>query len=138
MSKPSIPRLIFVDTSALYALADKDDSNNLTALLIKERLIQERIKVITTNILVIESHGLILSRLGHQKARDWLGNLPVPVIRITEDDERRGRAIIQQYQDKDFSLADAISFAIMERLGVRQAFAFDEHFRQYGFTILTE
>lgn len=131
-------KLIFMDSSALYALADKDDSNNPAAHLIKERLIRERLRVITINILVIECHALILSRPGHQKARDWLVNLPLPVIRITEDDEKRGKAIIQQYHDKDFSLADAISFAIMERLGLRHAFTFDDHFRRYGFTVLTE
>ena len=41
------------------------------------------------------------------------------------------------YRDKDFSYCDAISFAVMERLGITEVIAFDEHFRQYGkFTTL--
>jgi predicted nucleic acid-binding protein len=59
------------------------------------------------------------------------------VIRTEEADEQRARASIEHYQDKEFSYCDAVSFAIMERLDIREAIAFDDHFRQYGqFTIL--
>ena len=33
-------------------------------------------------------------------------------------------------------MVDAISFVIMERMGITQAFAFDKHFAQYGFDVL--
>lgn len=39
-------------------------------------------------------------------------------------------------RDKHRYLADAISFAVLERLGLGQAFAFDDHFLQYGFRVL--
>lgn len=125
-----------IDTSAFYALADRGDVNNAAAHRIRARLAAERVQIFTTNIIVIESHALILSRLGPQKARDWLRSLPVPVVRASEEDEERGKAIVLQYQDKDFSLADAISFAVMEKLGLDRAFAFDDHFLQYGFRVL--
>ena len=49
----------------------------------------------------------------------------------------RAREIIRQYEDKSFSLTDATSFAVMERLRISYAFTFDRNFAQYGFTILT-
>jgi predicted nucleic acid-binding protein len=39
--------------------------------------------------------------------------------------------------DKDFTLTDATSFAVMERLGITYAFTFDHPFTQYGFIALT-
>jgi len=59
------------------------------------------------------------------------------IIRARSADERRALVILEQYKDKDFSLCDAISFAVMERLRISYTFAFDRHFAQYGFTILT-
>jgi len=41
------------------------------------------------------------------------------------------------HTDKSYSLCDALSFVVMERLGVTEAISFDRHFREYGrFTIL--
>jgi hypothetical protein len=34
--------------------------------------------------------------------------------------------------DKTYSLCDALSFAVMERLKISRAASFDAHFRQYG------
>ena len=51
-------------------------------------------------------------------------------------DEKRAKEIIARYKDKTFSYTDATSFALMERLGLEAAFAFDAHFRQYGFSLL--
>jgi len=36
------------------------------------------------------------------------------------------------FADKDFSYTDATSFALAESLELEQAFAVDDHFRQYG------
>jgi predicted nucleic acid-binding protein len=59
------------------------------------------------------------------------------VVRVRAADETRAQQIIFQYTDKDFSFADAISFAVMERLDIGLVFTFDQHFAQYGFTVLT-
>jgi predicted nucleic acid-binding protein len=56
---------------------------------------------------------------------------------VTRDDEQSAIAILREHQDKMYSLCDALSFVIMERLDITEAIAFDRHFREYGaFTIL--
>jgi predicted nucleic acid-binding protein len=66
----------------------------------------------------------------------WQGSLMnnplIALHRINADDEDRAWQILKSYTDKDFSYTDATSFAIMERLGFKTVFAFDEHFDQYG------
>jgi len=58
------------------------------------------------------------------------------IERVGPEDEQRARQIIYQYDDKNFSLTDAASFAVMERLRIATAFTFDHNFAQYGFQLL--
>jgi predicted nucleic acid-binding protein len=125
-----------VDTSAVYALLDRDDANHRKAVAILRSLPRRGITPCLTNFLVAESHALILSRLGAQVARDWVLKQIWPIEPITAADEIKAREIIRSYRDKSFSYTDATSFAIMERLGIRDALAFDTHFRQYGLNLL--
>ena len=41
--------------------------------------------------------------------------------------------IFERYDDKDFSFTDCVSFVVMQENGIKEAFAFDEHFNQMGF-----
>jgi predicted nucleic acid-binding protein len=131
---------VFVDTSGFYAALNRRDAHHRDAARLLEQARREHWFLFTTNFVLAESHALVLARLGRTRAWDFLQAAvtgSTNVIRAAEEDEQRARAIIEQYQDKDFSYCDAVSFAVMERLDMQEAIAFDDHFRQYGaFTIL--
>jgi predicted nucleic acid-binding protein len=81
---------------------------------------------------------MALTRLGRSAAARVLDDIEnsTTIIRVSATDERRARDIIRQYDDKDFSLTDAMSFAVMERLRIPVAFTFDRDFTQYGLPVL--
>ena len=143
MPLPLLPlreRRVFVDSSAYLALLDADDEHHSQATEILQELAQARYRQFTTNVLLIESHALILSVLGRRRAAQFLKDMEesnTVVMRARASDEERAKQILFQYTDKDFSFADAISFAVMERLGIRLAFTFDRDFAQYGFAVLS-
>ncbi len=94
----------------------------------------------TTNFVIAECHALVLKRLGQFPATEFLRAVTqgdTHVVRVAVEDEEAGLSIIFRYNDKAFSLVDAISFAVMERLGLRTAFSFDRNFAQYGFDLAT-
>ena len=127
---------VLVDTSAIFALLDRSDVRHSPAQDVLGDLKRRRIGPLITNFIVAESHALLLNRIGASVARRWLFQNVWPIERIGEDDESRAKAILRQYTDKTFSYTDATSFAVMERLGLKAAFAFDPHFRQYGFQVI--
>ena len=133
-------RRVFVDSSVYLALLDTDDEHHREATQLLHQLAEARYRQFTTNVLLIESHALILSVLGRAQAAQFLTDMQeskTVIIRVRASDEERAKQILFQYDDKDFSFADAISFAVMERLAIRLAFTFDRDFAQYGFTVLT-
>jgi predicted nucleic acid-binding protein len=127
---------VFIDTGAVYALIDGDDANHRAARRTLKTLKKRRLEPCLTNFVVAESHALLVARLDAALARRWLLGNVWRVERVNEEDESRARAIIAQYADKRFTYTDATSFAVMERLGLKTAFAFDAHFRQYGFQVI--
>jgi uncharacterized protein len=133
------PRRVFVDTSALIALASSSDSLHLRARSVERSLRSAHAELFCTNYIVAEAHGLAVGRVGRNRALVLLRALDsasFTVVEATEEDEAAARQVIEKYSDKAFSLVDAISFVVMEEIGVTTAFSFDDHFRQYGFATL--
>ncbi len=134
------PERVFLDTSAFIALAKEDDTNHASAVAIWAGLRRARVGLVTTNYVVAETHALLLRYFGYLAGRKFLQDMQhsaiTLVVRAEEDDEDAARAIIYRYTDKDFSFADAVSFAVMKRLRVVRAFTFDGHFSQYGVEVL--
>ncbi len=77
----------------------------------------------------------MLRKIGRNKAIEYVEKLrnTAEIERVSEEDENMAWQIILRCQDKHFSYVDATSFAVMERLGIKDAFSFDEYFRQYSF-----
>ncbi|MCS7266196.1 MAG: PIN domain-containing protein [Armatimonadetes bacterium] len=124
-----------VDTSAHYALVDAKDAHHLEAVRFAEQLSRQRILWVVTNFIVAETYGLMLLRLGRYEAFSFLERLLYSVsdgttqlVRVSETDERRAWEILSSYADQNFSYVDATTFAVMERLNLTRAFAFDRHF----------
>ena len=127
---------VFVDTAGYFALADHRDGNHSAALNVLRLLTTLHARSFTSNFVVAELHGLLLNRAGRDLAARILAEIDsstITIVRVSRKDE-----IIQQYADKEFSLVDATSFAIMERLRISQAFTFDQHFAQFGFTLIRD
>ncbi|MEP6669176.1 MAG: twitching motility protein PilT [Chthoniobacter sp.] len=51
---------------------------------------------------------------------------------LTEADILEAWRVFGRFSDKEWSFTDCTSKVLMERLGITRAFAFDEHFRQFG------
>lgn len=122
---------LFVDTSAFFALANLKDRHHSEAVAAYQTNIDND-DLQTSDHVVIESWYLIRSRLGRRAAMafwDGFDGGVVAVVGATAGDFRRGREIAQEWPDQAFSIVDCTSFALIERLDIRRAFAFDQHFR---------
>ena len=99
-------------------------------------LTEEQHPLITSNLVVAETHALALSRAGREIALHFVEAVTAHVVYDIATDRDYVMRILNRYQDKAFSYTDAFSFAIMDRLGISVAFAFDDDFRQYGLDVI--
>lgn len=130
-------RRVFVDSSAFFAQTDRSDRGFASAKKLFEELAATAMPLVTSNLVVAESHSLMLRKLGRSVAATWLaGAEDLNIVVQDEEDDEAARGIIVRYADKAFSYTDAVSFAIMERLGLTTSFAFDDDFRQYGWDVI--
>lgn len=131
---------LFVDTSAWYPLADRahPDHEPLAATL-RERLHQGA-RIVTTNMIVAETHALLLRRAGHRAALTFVKAVRQPPNQVEYiGPEREAGAVdrwIERFSDQAFSLTDACSFAVMTELGIREALTLDHHFAVAGLVVL--
>ena len=118
---------VFMDASGYFALAHARDASHAETVVIREQL-------------TAELHALLRTRVNCQIALAVLTEIDssrmTTLVRVHHLDEQRARDILRQYDDKDFSLTDAVSFAVMERLGINLAFSLDHHFGQYGWQLV--
>jgi predicted nucleic acid-binding protein len=130
----------FVDTSAWYPLlvTSHPDHARLAATL--RILISAHRRVVTTNLVVAETHVLLMRRVGRPTALRFARTVDEPpnvVVRSTR--ELEGAATTQwlaRYADQDFSFADAVSFAVMTERRIRDVLSLDHHFAVAGFQTL--
>jgi predicted nucleic acid-binding protein len=120
------------DSSAILALLDADDADHARAVAVAHQLASERRPSFITNYIEAETHALLLRKLGRAIAREWLLTGGLAVVSALPAEEQKGKEILARHTDKDWTLCDAISFAVIDARHVARAFTFDHHFRQYG------
>ena len=135
------PRALFVDTSAWVALANPRDERHGRAGPIWKAAARAERRVVTTNVVVGETHAMLLSRRGRAPADAFLDlmleSAEITLVWTDLDLTLSARdRWLRKLHDKAISLADAISFETMDREGIHEAFAFDRDFERAGFRLL--
>jgi uncharacterized protein len=132
--------MVFFDTGAWVAIADESDQYAEQAGRIYTRLVLKREQLVTSDLVLIETYNLLLRTIGNKATRDFADKLKIisslQIVTVTQTDSARAWKILEKYSDKEFSFTDCTSFALMERLKIKFVFAFDSHFKQFGFTLL--
>ncbi len=126
---------VFVDTSAWYALLDRDDAHHGDAVGILWRLREEGMWLVTHDYVVVETIALVQRRLGVPAVRDFVTALLLlaEVVRVGPEVLDAAVSALLGAGRRDVSPVDWVSFEVMRRGGIHRAFAFDEDFGRYGF-----
>ena len=120
---------VLADTGLLYAAVDPDDTYHSQSQRELRRLSRNRRDVIIAYPTLLEAYTLVLYRLGHISASNWLINIldGAALINPTPDDYHEAVTKIQAFADQRITLFDAVVAVLAARLGV-QVWTYDHHF----------
>jgi len=135
-------RAVFIDTSAFVALRNEAEAEHDKARRVLSKLIGEGVTLFTSNYVFAETYTALMVRVGRDEAIEWgrrfRASEAIDLVRLDPDVEEEAWAILERHRDKRWSYVDATSFALLERDGGGEAFAFDAHFSQRGLRVLPE
>lgn len=129
-----------MDTSAWYPLlVTSHPEHARVASALRERVAAGH-RVVTTNLIVAETQVLLMRRVGIAAGLAFVQRVRQPpnlVVDVTAAMEATAVTDwLARFQDQQFSLTDAVSFAVMTERGIREALTLDRHFATAGFGVV--
>jgi len=128
---------VFVDTAAWLALLNIDDIWHQQAKQIRLELVKQNYIFITTEFVLLEVGDALCSQVLRKNTANFLHNIyqlkSTKIITLSQDLLQSGLSLYEQRLDKDWGLTDCISFVVMQREQIQEAFTSDKHFEQAGF-----
>ncbi|HEY1752082.1 MAG TPA: PIN domain-containing protein [Caulobacteraceae bacterium] len=132
---------MFVDTGAWIALALLQDPLHAAAREQWEMLQRAGARLHTSIPVVIETFTFLDRNARRDVALSWKASALDPPSAVTmltceKNDLEEAWTYFRRTDLHKLSLADATSFAIMKRMRISVAFAFDHHFAMAGFRLV--
>ena len=135
-------RELFADTAgwANYFVRSQPFHHAATALLAHSQT--GDLRIITTNYVVAELASLLMSPLRLPKPLliailQAIKSAPwVEIVHIDPTLDEEAWGLLKERSDKEWSLVDCSSFAVMRRRSIAEALTSDHHFEQAGFVRL--
>ncbi|MCC7156699.1 MAG: type II toxin-antitoxin system VapC family toxin [Bryobacterales bacterium] len=129
---------VFVDTSGIFAVMDRDDRRHSDGVRIWNALLDQEAHLWTHNYVLLETSALLQRRLGLAAMRRFNDDA-VPMLEVdwvTAELHFRAVESLRFANRRDLSLVDCVSFALMRQRAALPAFGFDSHFEEQGFQLL--
>jgi predicted nucleic acid-binding protein len=138
--------MIFVDTWAWIALADKSDPYHRQAKAEHKKLRRAPGQYVTTDYVLSETITYLYPTIGAIQAQTFINTILTSVdagqyslVHVSTEQFRRAWDLRQKYHDKpDISFVDFTSMVVMQDLGLTDIFTGDAHFQQVnlGFQLI--
>ena len=129
---------VFLDTVGLVAVWDEYDQWHSKAEPIFRDLLGDRRNLLSTTFVLLECGNAAARtsfRLTVDRLRKKLENSS-RLVTPNESDWLQAWELYKRREGNNAGIVDCVSFVVMRRLGIRQVFSNDEHFRAAGFETL--
>ncbi len=131
-------RAVYLDSVGLLALWNADDQWNTAATPVFASLVERRRRLVTTSYVLLEGGNAAARRAFRDDVLAIRRALILrqALIEPTPEDIEAAWTAFERREFGTASIVDHVSFVVMRRLKLTEAFTNDAHFRAAGFTSL--
>jgi predicted nucleic acid-binding protein len=130
-------KALFVDAGPLVAVVNPGDQHETEARQAWQRLAATKLPLVSSEHVLDEVATAIARTQSPRRAAEWvrqqLDSGLIRWISCGPEDWRAATDWLTHYSDQQISFTDALSFTLMRRLKITEAFTFDRHFVIAGF-----
>ena len=131
---------VFLDTTAMIALAVPADSLYKAATAVMAALSGDRCPLVTSDFVLLEflNASSVPSRrsTAGTLTRNLLSTRTIEVVECSRQSLIEALELYESRPDKEWSIVDCSSMVICKQRGIRRVFTHDRHFRQAGMQVL--
>jgi len=131
-------KTVFLDTVGLVAVWDEADQWHTAAEGAFAQIMAERRPFVTTSFILLECGNTAARRPYRNEVSVLRQKLELrdELVVPTENDWRAAWDAFDRGEAGQAGIVDHVSFQVMGRLGITEAFTNDKHFQAAGFTVL--
>ncbi len=123
-SAGALPPRVFLDTSYVIALLVPQDQHHATAAAVSRRMIEARTQLVTTQAVLVEIGNALAKQRYRAACLQTLRTLQTDpateIVPLSDDLYGRALDLYESRPDREWGLADCISFVVMEDLGLTE------------------
>lgn len=130
-----------LDTGPLIALYDPSDCRGTAVQALIQHMKQDKYPVCITRLTIAEAHNRILYDVNESQALAFLETITdgsIHILDLEVSDVSEAIAIIKRYPGQKITCTDAVSMAVMKRMGIRSVLSYDHHFWYLNFSVLPQ
>jgi predicted nucleic acid-binding protein len=124
--------VIFIDTGAFLARYVQRDQHHAKATAFWAELAESQAPCCTSNLVMSEALTLLARRTDYrfagETARQLYASDVLQILRPNLNDEVAAIFLLEKYADQRVSFCDCVSFVLMRRHSIQEAFTFDGDF----------
>lgn len=135
-----ISQKVFVDSDAYVALSKEDDNKHKKAVIIFNKLLNNKTYFFTSNYVFSEVVTVLSLRLNHSAAMNFIKTIKsspdfYDIKWVNEDIEEKAIEIFSRQTSKNVSFVDCCNMAVMNIYSTPIIFSFDNIYRKNGYKL---
>lgn len=134
-------KVIILDSDALIALINEEDTLHQRAIRTRDELARQKITLVVSRYIIAETATFLALRVNRQVANKFLKDMNfqnISILESNEELEKLTREYFFKQKSRKATFFDCVNMAFLKHYQWKAIFSFDKHYKQNNFLLASE